>query len=202
MADQRRSQLIRGFIALKLGKGHLPTASSAVRTLMASPQGGAIRWVPSGNLHVTLRFLGSLREEAVEPLHRAVRLAVAQEPAFDMGIGPLGLLPRSRSPRVVAAALVPEEPVIRLAAAVEQGIEAAGLPGEQRTFRAHLTLGRVKRNAPRSLTELVGALERFNADREERSGFDRITEVVLFRSDLQPDGPVYTELWSVPLAGA
>ena len=156
----------------------------------------------SENLHVTLRFLGSLREEGVEPLHRAVRLAVATEPAFDLGIGPLGLFPRSRRPRVVAAALVPEEPVARLAAAVDQGIEAAGLPGEERTFHAHLTLGRVKRNAPGSLAELAGAMERFDADREERSGIDRITEVVLFKSDLKPDGPVYTELWAVPLAGA
>jgi 2'-5' RNA ligase len=202
MAYKRRGQLIRGFIALKLGKVLLPTASSAIRTLMASPQGDAIRWVRPENLHVTLRFLGGIREDLLEPLHRAVGLAVATQPAFNMRIGPLGLFPRSRRPRVVAAALLPENPVSGLAAAVDRGIQAAGLPGEERTFRAHLTLGRVKRNAPRSLAGLTEKVDQMNQEPESPTGSDRITQVVMLRSDLKPDGPVYTELWTAPLAGS
>lgn len=202
MAEQRRSQLIRAFIALQLGENSLPTASFAIGALSVGPQGDAIRWVRPSSLHVTLRFLGNLGEDLLEPLHRAVGSAVGAAPAFDLSIGPVGLFPRGRRPRVVAAGLVPEQPVIRLAAAVEDGLEAAGVPREDRAFRAHLTLGRIKRNAPRSLDGLEERIERLNLDREPPVATDRVTQVVMFRSELKPDGPVYTEMWTAPLAGA
>jgi 2'-5' RNA ligase len=126
---------------------------------------------------------------------------VGGSPAFDLAVGPIGLFPRSRRPRVVAAALEPEQPLIRLAATVDAGLERAGIPGEDRAFRAHLTLGRIKRNAPRSLAGLSDAVEHWNAGNTKPAAPDRVTRVVLFRSELEPDGPVYTELWTAPLAG-
>ncbi len=201
MGRQRTGQLIRAFIALKLGENNLPAAQSAIGALSAGPQGDTIRWVRPENLHVTLRFLGNLREDLVEPLHRAVGRAVGGTPAFDLAVGAIGLFP-SRRPRIVAAALDPEQPLIRLAAAAEQGVEAVGIPGQDRIFRAHLTLGRIKRNAPRSLVGLTDQVEGLNRERDSPPGTDRITQVALFRSELKPDGPIYTRLWVSPLAGA
>ena len=198
MAEQRRGQLIRAFIALPLGENTLPAARSAIRTLASSPQGDAIRWVRPENLHVTLRFLGNIREEDVEALRCAVGNSAAVVPAFDLGIGPPEMFPRSRRPRVVAATLLPEEPLVTLAAAVDRGVRSAGIPTEDRPFRPHLTLGRIQRNAPRSLAGLAGAMDRI----PHPTGADPITQVVLFRSVLKPDGPVYTELWAAPLARA
>lgn len=202
MAVERKGQLTRAFIAVKLGENSLPEARSTILNLKSGPQGDAVRWVRTENLHVTLRFLGNIDQDQVDRLQPAVATRVVGFPPFDLSVGPAGLFPRGKRPRVVAAALEPEQPLIRLAGTVEEAVRAIGLPAEDRTFRAHLTLGRIKRNAPRSLAGLSGRIDQVNLERESPAPSDLVTRVVLFRSDLKPDGPVYTELWAADLPGA
>ena len=201
MAGERRDQLIRAFIALEPGEDNLPGLIATITRLGSGPQGDAVRWVRPENLHVTLRFLGNIPESSVEPLQEAVSAETWDLPAFDLSIGPAGLFPRGRRPRVVAAALLPEQPLAELAQATERGVRKAGLPGEERTFRPHLTLGRIRRNAPRSLVELGESLARVNDEANTPAAPHRVTQVSLYRSDLKPDGPVYSVLWSTQLAG-
>ncbi len=202
MAVQRKGQLTRAFIALEPGEGNLPGIRSTILNLKSGPQGDAVRWVRTENLHVTLRFLGNINQDQIHRLQPAVKGRIARLLPFDLSVGPAGLFPRGRRPRVVAAALEPEQPLLQLATAVNEAVQAAGLPGEDRTFRAHLTLGRIKRNAPRSLQGLTERIDQINLERESPAPSHRITRLVLFRSDLKPDGPVYTELWAEELTGA
>jgi len=85
--------------------------------------------------------------------------------------------------------------------AVQNGVESAmarlGYAREERPFSAHLTLGRVSRNA-------VGRDERFIGEALEAIklgflGVARVNKVHLYKSDLQPNGAVYTCLFSAPL---
>jgi 2'-5' RNA ligase len=86
--------------------------------------------------------------------------------------------------------LEPERPLARLAAAVEAGVGGAGLPAEERAFRAHLTLGRVRGRE-------LGALPSLPA-----SGVDfPVAEVVLYQSQLHREGARYTPLERIPLGG-
>ena len=202
MGVERKGQLTRAFIAVQLGESGLLDARSAIHKLESGPQGDAVRWVRAENLHVTLRFLGNIDQDQIDRLQPAVATRVARFPPFDLSVGQAGLFPRGKRPRVVAAALEPEQPLVRLAATVEEAVRAVGLPGEDRVFRAHLTLGRIKRNAPKSLTGLIERIDQANTERKTPAPSNRVTRLVLFRSDLKPDGPVYTELWAAALSGA
>ena len=108
---------------------------------------------------------------------------------FELGLGPAGLFPSARRPRVVALEVVPEEPLAGLAVAVERGVVAAGFPAEPRRFRAHLTLGRVRGRRFPPTQELAPAPAPF-----------AVREAVLFRSELGRGGSRYTPLERIPLA--
>jgi 2'-5' RNA ligase len=72
-----------------------------------------------------------------------------------------------------------------------------GFAREQRGFRAHLTLGRVKDRRNRlALTEAMIKLETVEFD-----SFD-VTEIILYKSDLRPTGAIYTKLHRMPLAAS
>jgi 2'-5' RNA ligase len=75
-------------------------------------------------------------------------------------------------------------------------LEKIGFQPEDRSFRPHLTLGRMK--SSRGKEELVGRMERY---REEEFGDFEVERVVLFKSDLRPSGPIYTPLKEMKLGG-
>jgi 2'-5' RNA ligase len=134
--------------------------------------------------HVTLRFLGSIDPEVVPRLVESVSRETGEISPFELAIGAVHLFPNSRHPRVVALDLHPEAPLRALAEGVERAVVEAGFPPEGRSFRAHLTLGRVRGpKAPDALPEAVPSVPPFP-----------VREVILFRSDLQPTGAVYVPL--------
>jgi 2'-5' RNA ligase len=152
-----------------------------------------VRWVRPEGYHVTLRFLGQVDPAALPPLVTAVRAAVARLAPFELRLGAVGFFPSPRRPRVVALALAPEAPLLALAARVEGAVRSLGFPAEGRPFHAHLTLGRPQGGGPRPPLEGGGAeaLARF-----------AVREVVLFRSELRPEGSRYTPLERLPLGGS
>lgn len=182
---------IRAFIAVPLDARARAAALQATRALRAAPHGDRVRWVREENLHVTLRFLGNLAPARIPELVRRVRAETQELQPFSLRPGPVVPFPDARRPRVVALVLEPQAPLVALAAAVEQGVVAAGFAPESRRYRAHCTLGRVE---PRGRYPDVTApvtVPDFTLD---------VTEAVLFRSDLERAGARHTPLERLPLA--
>lgn len=182
---------IRAFFAIDLDDGARQAAWDLLRALREAPGGDDVRWVRREALHVTLRFLGNIAPEQVAPLAAAVGDEVAGTPPFAMTLGDARLFPTPRRPRVVVLEVGPEPELQELAAAVERGTSACGFAPEERSFRAHLTLGRIKRGrgpAPGDLSAPAGTAS-------------PVEEVVLFRSELQRSGAQYTPLEHVALGG-
>jgi 2'-5' RNA ligase len=182
---------IRSFIAVPFDARARAAVQPALRELRAAPDGERVRWVREESLHVTLRFLGNLAPSRLPELVRQVRRETRALPPFSLHPGRVLPFPDARRPRVVALELVPEAPLAELAAAVERGVVAAGFPAETRRFRAHCTLGRVP---PR------GRYPAVTAPVTTPDFTLRVTEAVLFRSDLERAGARHTPLERLPLA--
>ena len=192
---------LRAFFAVEVDDIARCEAASVAEKLRAAPSGDGVRWVRPEAFHVTLRFLGDIARGAVADLVRCVEPEVSTSRAFELTLGPVSGLPSTRRPRVVVMDLEPHEPLTALAGAVERGVVAAGFEGEERTFRPHLTLGRVRGRAP-SLAD---------APRPAYHSF-AIREVVLFhrvrrvqrvhrvRSERSAPGATYTPLRRIALA--
>src|SRR5687768_17816273 len=89
----------RLFVALPLADEVVGSIATFVRDV-AEP-GDGVKWAPSENLHVTLKFLGELPGGKVDDLLAALRRAVADVAPFRFSVGGLGAFPDLRRPRVL-----------------------------------------------------------------------------------------------------
>ncbi len=188
----REQEDVRAFFALELDAAAREAARARAQRLRALPGGDDMRWVKAENLHVTLRFLGDVAQARIEGLVEEVRERIADIAPFALRLGAVRSFPSPRRPRVVVCEIAPPEPLERLAAAVEAGVVAEGFEAETRRFRPHLTLGRVRPSgSPPDVTA---------ADTPVSDAFP-VTEIVLFRSELHPQGARSSALARLPLTG-
>jgi 2'-5' RNA ligase len=178
----------RTFIALDL-------ADEVADDLVAAQQelatvGAAVRWVERANLHLTLKFLGDVEDaELAEVCRAAEEVAAAAEPC-DFAVRGLSAVPPAGHLRMVWAGVTePTGRLTALQAALEDRAEAMGFKREDRAYRPHLTLGRVR--SGRNVAELRRAVA---ALAEADYGQTYAHRLVVYGSRLTPEGPVYTAL--------
>lgn len=182
--SRERGEVVRAFLALDLPEPVRVACGALAVQLRSRPQGDAVRWVRPEAYHLTLRFLGNVVGERVPELAERVSAAVAGSGAVCFRLGAPMVFPTARRPRVVALPVEPEGVLDALVARLEEVAVAVGLPPEARSYRPHLSLGRMRgRRWP--------ALEGLAAP---EPGAVRAEEVVLFRSELHRDGARYQPL--------
>jgi 2'-5' RNA ligase len=147
------------------------------------------RWTPAENLHLTVRFVGTVDRPIVEGV--ADRLSGSLPAGFELRLGGIGTFGRGRAARVVWLGLsAGAEAGAALAATVDGECRRAGLPGEDRPFRAHLTLARARARDGSRLPDLPAA--------PELSSW-HAGELVLYSSRLMRSGAIYEPLRTLVL---
>jgi len=185
--------VIRAFIAVELPESVRREVSQLQARFKAT--GADAKWVEADNLHLTLKFLGNIEESQVEPLKAALASAAQRVSPFTIQVEGIGAFPKTTSPRVVWVGISQgEEALIQLAQAVEEACVGLSFPKEERPFRGHLTIGRV-----RSRERLAGLIRELQVEEFKASTTASTTQVVLFQSVLSPKGPIYTPLAEIPL---
>jgi len=154
-----------------------------------------VRWVPAELIHLTVRFLGEVPGSRLGALASALRAATLGVGPFDLAIGTFGVFPNRRRPRVVWVGCEPLPSLELLHHRVESELAARGFAPAGRPFRPHLTLGRARRDAPRSAWE--GFIDRL--DRLPFAGTVPVTSVDLMESRTGANGPRYTTRNRAPL---
>ena len=189
--------VIRAFIAIDLTPEivqHLEQVSTQLKNRL---EGVPVRWVPVDNIHLTLKFLGDVSLANVEMLKKILQTEVDGHHAFEISVGGLGAFPSPRRPRVVWVGVEAPAELIAVQNGVENAMARLGYAREERPFSPHLTLGRVSRNAVGRDERLIG--ESIEAIKLGFLGVARVNEVHLYKSDLQPNGAVYTRLFTALL---
>ncbi|MDX9733492.1 MAG: RNA 2',3'-cyclic phosphodiesterase [Thermoanaerobaculia bacterium] len=186
--------MIRTFVAVPVEDAVVRRRLAGARSLLPDLRG--VRWAAERQLHFTLKFLGDVEEERIEAARRATAAAARGGPgSFRLALEGLGAFPPKGAARVVWAGCgAGAEALASLAATVEEAFDAAGFPREERPFSPHLTLARVR--DPLSGRRLAQALPSVP---EEPFGTVLVGSIVLYRSDLSPAGPDYSELLRVAL---
>jgi RNA 2',3'-cyclic 3'-phosphodiesterase len=183
---------IRAFIAVALPAAVQEYLGAVTADLAAYTKQGAVRWVKPDRLHLTLRFLGDTAVSQLPALYESLDKVTAQQGAFSLHLAQLGAFPNQRRPRVIWVGFGGETAVLtHCKQQLDKALLPLGWPVEDRPFRPHLTLGRVKDSR-------VGEQLPWQA----RVGQMEIpvTAVHLIESQLRPDGPRYTTRHSSFLA--
>jgi 2'-5' RNA ligase len=158
-----------------------------------------VRWTRPEQLHLTLKFLGNVKPDDVDPLSRAVSEVCRGFSPLRLHAGSLGCFPRWRSPRVLWVGIRDEGNQLgSLQAALESASAPFTLEPAEREFTGHVTLGRVKA-CPRAEIEALSRLA--EQLRSLDCGQWTASAVSLIRSQLDPAGARYTELAAARLAG-
>lgn len=190
--------VIRAFIAIDLPDQIHQCLDKVADELQARLEEVPVRWVPANNIHLTLKFLGDVSTKNLEVLKNLLETEVSTHESFEISVGGLGAYPKVRRPRVIWAGIEGPPELFQLQNAIEALSTRLGYTPDRRKFSAHLTLGRVSRNAqPGEVKQVGNVLKSYSVG---FLGVARVNEVHLFRSDLKPTGAVYTKLLSAKLA--
>jgi 2'-5' RNA ligase len=189
----------RLFIAIELTPAVREWLGKARSVLSARIPSSSVRWVETGSIHLTLKFLGEIPSGRIEGI-RAVLDALARSTRpFPLSLHGLGCFPNTARPRVVWAGIRCGPLLGTLQNNLEQGLEGIGFPAERRPFSPHLTLGRVREGvAGARLAEIGRAVE--TGFQETTAGMDA-KDVCLFRSMLRPGGAEYSILYRSQFSG-
>lgn len=187
---------IRTFIAIEIPPNVQETLGKIINQL-SREIGNAVRWVPAGNIHLTLKFLGNVSPSNLDLLTRVLQAEISRHQIFEFQIGNLGVFPNPKRPRVVWMGIQAPDTLKTLQAAIEQETRRLGYPSEERAFSPHLTLGRVSHNAmPQDFEKIRYTLDKVKA---EKLGTVMVDSVKLYRSDLVQNQRIYTPIFAVRL---
>jgi RNA 2',3'-cyclic 3'-phosphodiesterase len=165
-----------GQIAARLAEG---LGSSATR---------AVTWVAPPAMHLTVRFIGEADDTLAAEIRRRVGEPFELAP-FHVTVSGVGAFPASGPPRVVWLGIREgAAELARVNADLESRFEGLGLSRDDRPFRAHLTLGRVKGPLGPGARQVIASSSAASAG---RCPVERVT---LFESRLSPSGARYTPL--------
>jgi 2'-5' RNA ligase len=189
--------MIRSFIALDLSPQVLANLAKTAVELKTRLAGLPVRWVAADKIHLTLKFLGEVSETNLERLYHILQVEAGKVAAFEMQVGEVGGFPSTSRPRVIWVGVQAPPALASLQRAIDLETAQAGYPAEERPFSPHLTLGRVGRSATPQDTRRIGEL--LSQVKVGSLGASLVEAVYFYRSDLKPDGPVYTRLHSAAL---
>jgi 2'-5' RNA ligase len=186
----------RTFIGIDISEA-IRTRAGLLQTEL-SKSGAAVKWVEPESMHVTLLFLGEVDDRELHAVCKVVKAVATSEPPFTMRVSGVGAFPTPRRPKVIWAGITDgAEPLQRLNAALEERMLDLGCyRKEERGYTPHLTLGRVKGEADG---------QALASELPKRLAWDggRVTvdEILVYSSEMDRDGPVYTVLGRGPLTG-
>jgi 2'-5' RNA ligase len=175
---------IRSFIAVEVPADVRAKLAAIQERLRQS--GAEVRWVAPENIHLTLKFMGSVDEELMDDIITIMRESVAGLAAWTAEVKGVGSFPSARKPRVVWVGVADRDGQLdQIHRKLDRGLRRLGVAGESRRYHPHLTLGRVK-------SDTLNLVEAVDSLREMEVGSLSVESLTLFQSDLKPDGAVYT----------
>lgn len=183
---------IRAFLALPLASSFEAEVGPLIDTL--KKEHPEIRWIRAAQIHMTLHFFGSIAAEEVDRISKSVSPITTQTSPISLFLSEIGCFPHEARPRVIWLGIDGEiEKLNSLHMSLERELKKEGFECEERAFKPHLTLGRVKQER---------GLPGFRPPEFPSTQAKKVTEIILFESHLSPAGPTYEAIATYPLSKA
>jgi 2'-5' RNA ligase len=188
---------MRVFIGIWPPTDVLNTLVGAQDELARLTSRGVLRLTKAEQIHLTLRFLGEVREDQIEALSASLRAGVETMPDFHLRLSSLGAFPTPEQARVIWSGVDRDvEPLMKLQAIVDAAAGPfAGQPAGE-LFRPHLTVARTRQPRSPERRQIARAIEQIRFVRRDPWPAEAVR---LVRSRLDPEGSRYETIVEIPL---
>lgn len=181
---------MRTFIAVEIPKDIQESIGDYIDSIQGSFKD--VKWVSPENLHLTIKFLGEVKESDLKNLSDCVEKAASDFSPFSIGFSNIGFFPSSKNPKVIwIGADGGADNLLDLFQELENFLENLGFDREARTFSSHLTIGRVKKQKKHKYNRSINP--------EELPVFESVKfyvkSIAIIKSTLTPQGPIYEKLY-------
>ncbi|HEY5649661.1 MAG TPA: RNA 2',3'-cyclic phosphodiesterase [Nitrospiria bacterium] len=201
---------MRLFIAFELPP-EIIKAVAAVQSKLKKTE-AHVTWVRPEGIHLTLKFLGEVPEPRIPEIEGALEAAAKGTGPISVTIGGVGAFPDGTRPRVIWVGVQSHQqgspgddraegdklPGVNtfgeLAGRIEKELGRLGFEENNRPFRPHLTLGRVRSSRGRK-----ALIESLKTALQDPLGTCRFEKIELMRSELKPGGAVYSRIQTISL---
>ena len=149
----------------------------------------AASWSRPENIHLTVKFFGNVDQQRVDVISAAAARVVKEFSPIQIAVGKTGVFPRPSRPQVLWIGIDDASRALaNLHKQLEHEFAREGFPKEDRPFRPHLTIARIRK--PYNSDRLAEA----HLGMEFSSVTIELSELVLFRSELSSKGSKYTPI--------
>jgi 2'-5' RNA ligase len=184
---------IRTFIGVDVGPAIRDRLVALQGTL--GEAGPDVKWVEQANLHVTLLFLGEVEDRQVAKICTMVAETTANQESLRISVEGVGAFPTPRRPRILWAGIADgAEALVALHDDLEKPLSKLGYRREERRYKPHITLGRIRSAAPAD-----GLARALTQQATWKGGETLVRELHVMSSELTSRGPNYTVLSRAPL---
>jgi len=152
-----------------------------------------VSWTEKNNLHITLKFLGEINEETARKILPLLEEESGKINVFKIKFDSLGVFPGFNQPRIIwlGSGIACQE-LTSLASSLEKSLEVLGIQKENRQFKAHITIGRIKSNQDFGK---IREVFKITATEIGKKQLEFTAEgLTLFKSNLSSAKPSYTPL--------
>jgi len=150
---------------------------------------GDVKWVRPNSMHLTLKFIGEATDKQIVEICDIIKKVAQRHEAFDMTIGQVGHFGGEGARVLWVGAGLDSAPLLKLQEDLEQALAQVGWPPENRKFSGHLTLCRIRNvKAGEKLGQAAGQIRDYDL------GAVRATEICVYESQLEHEGPIYTRM--------
>lgn len=144
-----------------------------------------LRWLPAGQMHLTMSFLGETADERIVELKE--NLSAVHVPPFFLPLQGLGSFSSRGKPSVVWVGVGRGHPhLFALHKHLQDAVLKAGLEPDLRPFHPHVTVGRARDLSKQALQPLL------RAHAETEFGMFKAGGFTLYSSALSPEGATHT----------
>lgn len=175
---------MRCFIAIDISADVREAIGNVVGKVRTISKG--IRWIPPENIHITLKFLGDVKEDRIQEIERLLLQLCVKYSPFTVNVSGMGAFPSLKRPNVLWVGINDSAELRNIYQDIEKAMSTAGFKEEGRKFSPHLTIARVKDT--RGIEQVI---KEFATFRDAIFGSIYIEEVLLMKSVLKPAGAEY-----------
>ncbi len=188
---------VRAFIALEIPALIQESIEKQTARLRHELGNDLVRWVPTSNMHLTLKFLGDVASSHMDFIKSMLTQVAETHTSFDLQIGSIGSFPNLKQPRVIWVGIYAPADLAHLQKNIEERSVRLSYEQEERPFSPHLTLGRVRQKRTAQETQKIS--NTLSTIQLGKIGTARVNSLHLYQSDLNSEGSTYTKLFSTSL---